>query len=53
MPRKARITVVGEMHHIMFRGIEGEKIFKDDDDRIFFLDHLERFLIKAGYLLYE
>lgn len=52
MPRKARITVIGAIHHIMSRGIEGKAIFIDDEDRIFFLNHLESLLRKTGYLLY-
>jgi REP element-mobilizing transposase RayT/AraC-like DNA-binding protein len=52
MPRKARVTVVGAVHHIMSRGIEGKKIFFDDEDRNFFLNHLENLLVKTGYLLY-
>jgi len=52
MPRKARITVAGAIHHIMSRGIEGKKIFSDDEDRHFFLNHLETLLSKTGYLLY-
>lgn len=52
MPRKARITVAGAIHHIMSRGIEGKQIFLDDEDRHFFLNHLESLLEKTGYLLY-
>ncbi len=52
MPRKARITVTGAIHHIMSRGIEGKQIFLDDQDRHFFLDNLENMLGKTGYLLY-
>ena len=52
MPRKARITVVGAVHHIMSRGIEGRMIFTDDEDRFLFLNYLENVLKKSGYLLY-
>ncbi len=34
MPRKARIDAPGALHHIMARGIERGKIFRDDDERI-------------------
>ena len=40
MPRKARIDAPGALHHIIVRGIERRKIFKDDTDRINFLDRL-------------
>ncbi len=40
MPCKARIDAPGALHHIIVRGIERRKIFKDDTDRINFLDRL-------------
>lgn len=52
MPRKARITVTGALHHIMSRGIEGKSIFLDGETRRFFLTTLEMLLQKTGYLLY-
>jgi len=48
MPRKARITVTGAIHHIMSRGIEGKPIFLDDAGRHMFLDNLEKLLGKTG-----
>jgi DUF2075 family protein len=53
MPRKARITITGAIHHIMSRGIEGKPIFLDDEDRRIVLDNLENLLGKTGYLLYN
>jgi putative transposase len=52
MPRKARLTVTGAIHHIMSRGNEGMQIFIDDEDRRFFLSILENLLCRHGYLLY-
>ncbi len=40
MPRKVRIDAPGALHHIIVRGIERRKIFKDGTDRINFLDRL-------------
>ncbi len=40
MPRKARIDAPGALHHIIVRGIERRKIFRDDSDRDNFLDRL-------------
>jgi len=40
MPRKARIDAPGALHHIIYRGIERGKIFKDDIDRNNFVDRL-------------
>lgn len=33
MPRKARIDAPGALHHVIFRGIERRKIFRDNKDR--------------------
>ncbi len=33
MPRKARLDVPGTLHHVMVREIEGNDIFRDDEDR--------------------
>ncbi len=40
MPRKARIDAPGALHHIIFRGIEGQAIFNDRRDHYNFLDRL-------------
>jgi putative transposase len=40
MPRKARIDAAGALHHLIIRGIEGRKIFRDDSDQENFLDRL-------------
>lgn len=40
MPRKSRIDAPGALHHIIVRGIDRNKIFKDDPDRNKFLDRL-------------
>jgi putative transposase len=44
MPRQARLDAPGVLHHIMIRGIEGRKIFKNNKDRKDFLDRLEKLL---------
>jgi REP element-mobilizing transposase RayT len=33
MPRQAHLDAAGVLHHVMIRGIERRKIFRDDDDR--------------------
>jgi REP element-mobilizing transposase RayT len=40
MPRRSRIDAPGALHHIIVRGIERSKIFKDNTDRHNFLDRL-------------
>ena len=44
MPRQSRIDTPGALHHIMARGIEGGKIFRDNDDREHFIERLEKIL---------
>ncbi len=52
MPTKKRITVPGAIAHIMARGIDGLDIFRDDEDRIFFLKQLSASLEKCEYRCY-
>jgi len=40
MPRLARLDAPGVLHHIIIRGIERRKIFRDDNDRDNFIDRL-------------
>ena len=44
MPRQARIDTPGALHHIMVRGLEGKKIFRDNNDRDDFLTGLGKIL---------
>ena len=40
MPRQARIDAPEALHHVIVRGIEGREIFRDDQDRLDFIDRL-------------
>ena len=40
MPRGARLDTPGTLHHVMVRGIEGNHIDMDDDDRHLFVSRL-------------
>ena len=40
MPRQARLDAPGLLQHVMARGIERRKIFRDDKDRTSFLKRL-------------
>jgi len=40
MPRLAGLDVPGVLHHIMIRGIERRKIFRDNKDRDDFIERL-------------
>jgi len=48
MPRKARIDAPDTLHHIIVRSIERRKLFKEDTDRINFLDRLGKVLSETG-----
>jgi putative transposase len=41
MPRQSRIDILGALHHIMVRGIERCKIFRNDKDRDNFIERFE------------
>ena len=44
MPRRARIDAPGCLHHIICRGIERRKVFRDDTDRNRFVERLGKVL---------
>jgi len=41
MPRTARLDAPGVLHHVIIRGIEGKKIFRNNKDRDDFIERLE------------
>ena len=41
MPRTARLDAPGVLHHVMIRGIEGRKIFRNNKDREDFIERFE------------
>ena len=47
MPRKARIDMSGALHHLIIRGIERKRIFRDDQDRDNFLNRLGMILVES------
>jgi REP element-mobilizing transposase RayT len=48
MPRGARLDQPGTLHHVMVRGIEGNRIVEDDDDRQFFVSRMGRVSAETG-----
>ena len=44
MPRLTRLDTPGVVNHIIIRGIERRKIFKDNKDKDSFLDRLDTLL---------
>jgi hypothetical protein len=51
IPRIARIDAHGAIHHVICRGIEHKKIFRDNPYRKSFVDRLVRILKELGLLL--
>jgi hypothetical protein len=52
MPRKARIDTSEAVQHIICRGAEVCKIFRDDTDRDSFVDGLTRAFIEVRTICY-
>jgi putative transposase len=52
MPRKARLDAPGVLHHIIIRGIERRKIFRDDKDKADFTERLADLLPKTSTICY-
>ena len=48
MTRSARLDAPGVVHHVMIRGIERRKIFKDNQDRNNFLERLGRLVSETN-----
>lgn len=52
MPRRARLDAPGVLHHVIVRGLERRKIFRDDEDRKDFLERLGTLLPETGMRCY-
>ncbi len=52
MPRKARVDAPGALHHIICRGIERGKIFRDDQDRNSFVDRFGKIIEETSTTCY-
>jgi REP element-mobilizing transposase RayT len=52
MPRLASLDAPGVLHHIIIRGIERRRIFRDDRDRENFLERLGRLLLEKETACY-
>ena len=49
MPRKLRIEYPGAIYHVMNRGNQRQNIFRDDQDRVRFLETLGQACAKTGW----
>ncbi|OGS20154.1 MAG: hypothetical protein A2252_10920 [Elusimicrobia bacterium RIFOXYA2_FULL_39_19] len=52
MPRQGRINIEGGLYHVIQRGLERRKIYKDDEDREEFLRRLSEGLEVTGHKCY-
>lgn len=52
MPRAAREKSSTGIYHVMFRGVNHQIIFEDDEDYIKYLDTLKTYQEKSGYIIY-
>lgn len=52
MPRQARLDAPGILHHVMARGIERRKIFRDDQDREDFVSRIAALAEKGAWIVY-
>lgn len=52
MPRGARLDSPGTLHHVMVRGIEGNSIVADDEDRMYFVSRMGKVAAATGTSIY-
>ncbi len=52
MPRGPRLDASGVLHHVMVRGIERRRLFRDDSDRDNFVDRLAQFAQSGALTVY-
>ena len=52
MPRGARLDSPGTLHHVMVRGIEGNSIVADDEDRLCFVSRMGKVAAATGTSIY-
>jgi REP element-mobilizing transposase RayT len=52
MPRGARLDAPGTLHHVMVRGIEGNRIVDDDEDRHYFVSRMGKVAAETGTSIY-
>lgn len=48
MARQPRLTVAGELHHVLLRGHNGQVVFADDADRAAFVELLREPAVRQG-----
>ncbi|HEX7705639.1 MAG TPA: hypothetical protein VF701_04180 [Thermoanaerobaculia bacterium] len=53
MARQPRVEYAGALHHGMSRGNGGIPIFRDDEDRLLFLELLAQEIVRSCWVLHE
>jgi putative transposase len=53
MPRRARKKSSTGIYHVIFRGINRQRIFEDDQDYEKLLETLKHYKEKSGYEIYD
>lgn len=53
MARQPRLEYAGALHHVMSRGNDGIPIFRDDADRVLFLEFLGEEVARSLWILHE
>src|SRR5262245_6148328 len=52
MVRKARVEFEGALYHVIARGNQRQKIFRDERDRLSYLQRVEHYRKRYGFVLY-
>ena len=52
MPRQPRLDAPGTLHHVMGRGIEKIKIFRNKNDREDFIRRIEELCTQEAWIVY-
>ncbi len=52
MARKPRVEFEGAFYHVIVRGNQRQKIFRDDRDRLYYLERIEHYRQRYGFKLY-
>ncbi|MBC3805681.1 transposase, partial [Acetobacterium fimetarium] len=52
MPRKAREKSARAVYHVVFRGINRQVIFEDQEDHVKYLELLKSYQEISGYQIY-
>jgi len=52
MPRSGRVFIESACYHIIMRGSRRQSVFRDEDDRLFFIRLIRKYKLKYGSYVY-